>query len=352
MSQVSQVDDSFAAAVLRIPGLDLDIVTLTAPTLARGQVRVKMLFSGVCRSQLLEARGQRGEDPWLPHLLGHEGVGVVLEVGAGVSKVVPGDRVIVGWIKGSGIDSAAPAFTTIDGEQINAGPVTTFAEQTVVSENRVYLKPEALTDRVAALFGCALLTGAGMVLNEARPTPGESVLINGLGGVGLSALVATIGLGAAVFVVDPDPRKQETALELGAQAAMSPSDLHSGGALHALPSHGVDIAIDASGTTSGIEAAFECLRFGGGRLFFASHPPSGDRICLDPLDLIRGRRIHGSWGGGSSPDVDIPRLAEAVVKSGVALDFMVPRTYELSEINDALADLEQNEAMRPLIRLN
>jgi len=299
----------------------------------------------------MEARGLRGPDAWLPHLLGHEGVGTVVETGPDVSKVAAGNRVVVGWIKGDGIEAASPTLTTVDGESINAGRVTTFSEYTVVSENRVYLKPAEVDDRSALLFGCALLTGAGMVLNEARPESGESVLINGLGGIGLAALIATQGLGVTVIAADPDPAKRQLALGLGATYAVDPL---AGALPEQVRQHfpvGVDVAVDAAGTTAGIETAFDSIRYGGGRLVFASHPPAGDRIRLDPHDLIKGRTIRGSWGGACRPDEDIPRLAKAIAASRTSLDFMMPRTYSLDEVNLALDDLEAQRAMRPVIAM-
>ena len=332
--------------------MDLDIVEIARPTLMSGQVLVALGYSGVCRSQLMEVQGLRGEDRWLPHLLGHEGVGVVAGTGPGVTKVRDGDRVILGWVAGEGIEADPPSFLSVAGERINAGRVTTFSEFTVVSENRVYLAPDGLGDKTAVLFGCALTTGAGMVLNEAQPKPGESVLINGLGGIGLSALIACIALGSPVTVVDPDQSKRVLALELGATNTLDPSDLEEGGRLMKLFPEGVDIAIDASGTSIGIEAAFNSVRFDGGRLIFASHPPNDDPIRLNPHDLIRGRIIRGSWGGASHPDIDIPRLAKIIQGAEMDLEFMTPKVYSLDEINHALLDLDRNLAIRPLVRMH
>lgn len=337
--------------MLRAPGTDLEITHVARPELVSGQVLVALDFSGVCRSQLMEVRGLRGPDAWLPHLLGHEGVGTVVETGPDVTKVTVGQRIVIGWIKGEGIEAASPTLTTVDGERINAGRVTTFSEYSVVSENRVYLQPAEVDDRSAVLLGCALLTGAGMVLNEARPEAGETVLVNGLGGIGLAALIATQGLGVTVIAADPDPAKRQLALALGATYTADPL-------MRTLPEQvrehfpaGVDVAVDAAGTTAGIEAAFDSIRFDGGRLIFASHPPTGERISLDPHHLIKGRTIRGSWGGACRPDVDIPRLAKAIAASGTSLDFMMPRTYALEEVNLALDDLEAQRAMRPLISL-
>lgn len=181
--------------------------------LYRGQVFVKIHFSGVCRSQLMEVRGGRGHDPWLPHLLGHEGSGIVLEIGPGVSKVKPGDEVILTWIKGDGLDAPGARYRCGD-EVINSGKVTTFSTHTVVSENRLVRKPSCLEMDEAILFGCALPTGAGMVLNQAQPTPGSNVAVLGLGGVGMGALMAlSCSECKQIIAIDVSDAKLELAKE-------------------------------------------------------------------------------------------------------------------------------------------
>jgi len=153
------------AAILVDINAPLEIKDITLPDLLKGQVLVKILFSGVCRSQVMEVRGGRGEDPWLPHLLGHEGSGIVISIGDSVTKVKPGDEVILGWVKGEGLDALGAQYN--DGDQvINSGRVTTFCSYSVVSESRVVKKPKELPFDEAVLFGCALPTGAGMALND------------------------------------------------------------------------------------------------------------------------------------------------------------------------------------------
>lgn len=344
------IPDTWVAAVLRRPGEPLDIVEVQRPELQPGQVLVDLNYSGVCRSQLMEARGLRGPDHWLPHLLGHEGVGTVVGIGAGVAKVKVGDPVVVGWIKGDGLESDPPRFLSVDGETLNSGMATTFSEYTVASENRVYLRPDCLDDRIAVLLGCALLTGAGMVLNEARPEPGQVLLISGLGGIGLSALLAALNCDSTVVVSDPSADKRRYATGLGVGYVLDPDDGPLTDQVMTIFPEGVDIAIEASGSAAGIESAFGCLRYGGGRLIFASHPATGEMIRLDPHDLIKGRRIQGSWGGNCHPDRDVPRIVDAIRGSEAELSAMVSDVYDLSEVNQALDDLWTSRSMRPLLR--
>ncbi len=149
------------AAVLFELAQPLRLITLSIPDLKPGQVFIDVAYSGVCRSQLLEVRGKRGEDGFLPHTLGHEGSGTVLEVGAGVTKVKPGDRVVLSWIKGSGADVPSTAYQSSEGP-INSGAISTFMCQMVTCENRVTPIPDAMPLREAPLLGCAIQQGLGL----------------------------------------------------------------------------------------------------------------------------------------------------------------------------------------------
>ncbi len=341
----------FRAAVLRSSAEPLVIEELVAPELARGQVLVRLDYSGVCRSQLMEVRGLRGEDQWLPHLLGHEGTGTVVEVGPDVTKVRAGDDVILGWIRGQGLDVRGPQYATPMGV-INAGAVTTFSEYTIASENRVFARPSSVAGPEATLFGCALLTGAGMALHElAHPSP-ASILILGLGGVGLSALIGARTLHPALLIAaDPAPAKRALALQLGATHALDPTEADFPATVQALSGGGVDECIESGGTTSSIELGLACGHPKGGALVFASHPPAGERITLDPFELINGKQIRGSWGGAADPDADIPRLAQAIADAGIDLQLLVDPSYTLDSINQALADLDGGTVVRPCIDL-
>ena len=173
------------AAILTGQNKSLEIDEVAIPELYAGQVLVKVEYSGICGKQLEEISGKRGEDHYIPHLLGHEGAGTVAEVGPGVRKVKSGDKVILHWIKGTGIDSAPPRFQR-NGSTISAGWVTTFSEYTVVSENRVTPFTADIGFDVAALLGCAVTTGLGIVFNNAALMPGQSMAVFGVGGVGIN----------------------------------------------------------------------------------------------------------------------------------------------------------------------
>lgn len=342
------------AAVLTKLGAPLEVVSgLSCGALGRGQVLVRLAFSGVCHSQVMEARGKRGPDAHLPHLLGHEGTGEVVEVGGGVTKVTVGQRVVLGWIKGRGLEGGPTRYR--DGtREFNAGSVTTFNEMAVVSENRLVPLPDGVPLDVGVMLGCAVPTGAGILMNEIVPVPGSSLVVFGLGGIGMSALMAAqLFECQAVIAVDVSRDKLQLAADFGATHVVDASEMDpvarvreiTGGA-------GADYAVEASGSARVIEQAVDTIRTNGGLCVFASHPPSGERISIDPHDLISGKQIRGSWGGRSMPDEALPKFAVLYGDGRLPLEKLISQRYALHDINDALDDLEAGRVGRPLIEID
>ena len=326
---------------------------IETPEPGPGQVLVKIAYAGVCHSQLMEARGHRGKDPYLPHLLGHEGSGVVQATGEGVTKVRPGDRVILGWIRGLGMDASGIRYRK-GADVFNAGAVTTFNDHAVVAENRCIPLPKGIRMDIAVLFGCALPTGAGIVMNTLQPVAGSSVAVFGLGGIGLSALMAC-GLYdcAKVIAVDVSQEKLDLAREFGATHAVDASRSNAVDEVRNLTGGaGADYAVEAAGGARTIEQAFDAVRRGGGFCVFASHPAHGERVSLDPYEMICGKRIAGSWGGECRPDRDVPKLAELYRRGKLPLEKLISRRYRLDDINQALNDLERGAVLRPLIEID
>ncbi len=339
------------AAVLYTLGQPLVIEDgIDIPALKKGQVLVKMFYSGLCHSQLMEISGKRGADPYLPHMLGHEGTGEVVDVGEGVRKVKAGDRVILCWIKGDGLDGGGSTYNK-GTRVINAGAITTFSEYTVVSENRCVVAPEGVPLDIGVLFGCAIPTGAGIMINTVQPKPGSSIAFVGLGGIGLSALLAVRLFNCAtVIAVDVEDSKLELARQLGATHTINSRDCDPLAAIREITGGvGVDYSVEAAGLSQTIELAFNAVRKGGGRCVFASHPKAGEKIQLDPHDLISGKRIEGSWGGATHPDRDFPLYAKHYLAGNFPLQLFMGKRYSLDAINQALDDLENRRVIRAII---
>ena len=233
------------AAVLVEQRRPLELVELDVPSPKLGQVLVRVLASGICGSQLGEIDGVKGPDRFLPHLLGHEATAEVVECGEGVRSVRPGDRVVLHWRKGAGLESVAPVYSSSIGP-INAGWVTTFNEFAIVSENRATKVPASLPAELGALFGCAVTTAFGVVCNDARVGLGESVAVFGAGGLGLNIVQGAAMAGAfPIIAIDRYAGRLELATALGATHCIdtSVSDVREAVA-RIVGAAGVDVAIE------------------------------------------------------------------------------------------------------------
>jgi S-(hydroxymethyl)glutathione dehydrogenase / alcohol dehydrogenase len=341
------------AAVLVEANAPLELQTLTHEPLASGQVLVDVAYSGVCGSQLLEIKGLRGPDRFLPHLLGHEGSGIVAEVGDDVRKVKPGDRVVITWIAAGGVDAGGTTYTSINGQTVNSGQVSTFSNRAVVSENRLVPVDARLSLRQAALLGCCVPTGAGTVLNLAGVNAGDSVGIFGVGGVGLSAVLGAKMAGAGVIVaVDKNPANLELALSLGATHAVNTTEINVKDYCAENFSEGrFNATVEAAGHPEVMQLAIH-LTQDKGTCVIAGNPKLGSTIEVNPFDLIKGKSIIGSWGGGTVSDRDIPRYAEGHLTREVDFSALIGSEYSLSRVNDAIAELERGTAGRVLLRTN
>jgi len=339
------------AAVLFNTGEPLQIIdNIKVPALTKGQVHVRMVYSGLCHSQVMEVKGGRGEDKYLPHLLGHEGVGIVESIGEGVTKVGPGDKVIIGWIKGEGLDATGGKYPHKD-YLINSGSATTLTDQTIVAENRLVKLPSGFPEKLAILLGCALPTGLGLVLNELKPEKHKTIAIFGLGGIGMSALLAAkLSSPTTLIAIDVNEDKLALAKQFGATHCINSSTCDPVQEVYRLTEQkGVDYSLEAGGTTITIEQAFESVRDSGGQCIFASHPSNELKIQLEPHAFHRGKSIRGSWGGGSQPDKDIPIFADMYFKGDLNLEPLLSKEYPLNDINEAIDDLENKKIVRALI---
>jgi S-(hydroxymethyl)glutathione dehydrogenase/alcohol dehydrogenase len=302
----------------------------------------------------MEVDGLRGPDKYLPHLLGHEASGIVLETGSGVSKVKQGEKVILSWIRGDGLNAPGPKYK-FKNEIINSGQIATFGTVVIVSENCVF-KVSKDTDLVmASLFGCAIPTGAGMALKELPNNLTESsVIVFGLGAIGMSALFALLSKKPRlVIVVDRDEAKLKFATSLGSVKTInSATENVKSQILNFNNDDLCDFAIDATGSTEGIMEAFSSVRKFGGLCVFASHPKSGQMLELDPFDLISGRNIRGSWGGAINMDSDLSQLLEMFLNNTALNEMFTSSIYELDDVNQAISDLRSNRVLRPILRMS
>ena len=306
-----------------------------------GQVLVEVITSGICGAQINEIDAVKGPDKFLPHLLGHEGFARVLEIGPGVTTVLPDDFVVMHWRPGSGIQ-ATPALYAWQGKRLNAGWVTTFNNHAVVSENRLTkILPGDHDKNVLPLLGCALTTALGVLENDAKVNFRDSILVFGSGGVGLALIkIAKIFGINNVVVVDINDEKLKYANDLGASGTVKFTNKEE--TLNELrrvygklsPS----VAIDTTGNTDAIELCYE-VSSNIGRVILVGVPKSDSKAKIYTLPLHFDKIIKGSHGGGSNPEIDIPVLLDLIHRKELNLDGYPTQNFRLKEINEAFMKL-------------
>lgn len=311
-----------------------------------GQVLVKVLYSAICGAQLNEIDGVKGPDKFLPHLLGHEGGGVVLDTGPGVTVVTKGDHVVMHWRKGAGIH-AAPAVYRWGNRTVNSGWVTCFSEMSVVSENRVTPVPKSYDPMKAALFGCAVTTAFGVIHNNAAAISGESIVIFGSGGVGSAIIQAAhvVGLNPIV-AVDVVPFKLKMSKLFGATMTINSQGKDIRKILRKIFPSGADIVVDTTGINTIRELSYELTAHVTGRTILVGVPKKDDKMAIDSFPLHFGRIITGSEGGSCNPSYDIPRLIALEQSGRFSLKGMITKSYPLSRINQAITAVRKGNVIR------
>lgn len=340
------------AALLVQTGAPLVLAEIDIPALKPGQVLVEVAYSGTCGTQVMEWRGDKGEDKWVPHCLGHEGTGTVLETGSAVTKVKAGDKVVLSWIRGSGIEAGGAVYMWGE-KKVNAGGVTTFQRHAVVSENRLTLLPAELPMDLAVLLGCAAPTGMGAVYNVLKAQPGDAVAVFGTGGVGLHAVMAAALVGAMpVIAIDPNLTRRALAPLYGATHVIDPATTDALTEIKKIVPQGVDIAVESSGVPAAMEMAINAARQQGGRAVVIGNTRQGAMLTLNPSVFNQGKSLMGTWGGDSVPDRDYGRYARLLGAGRFPVRNLLSKPYALEQADQALQDLASGKIGRPLIDMS
>lgn len=339
------------AAILRELGKPVTIESIDVPRLGEGHVLVRMQMAAVCHSQKLEVTGARGPDRFLPHLIGHEGVGLVEDTGLGVTKVRSGDQVVLSWIRGSGKPAAQIVYDSPSGK-INAGPIATFCERPIIAEQCVTRIHPQIAPEIAVLAGCAVPTGAGTVWNcPPADIRRDSVCILGAGGIGLSAIAgAKVAEWKNIVAVDLKESRLSRARELGATQVVKAGEADTEAKILALTEgKGFDLVVECAGASATMEMAPRLARTQFGYVIIAGNLPAGKKISIDPFDLIKGRWLGGSWGGQIQADRDIPKIVAMLGDGRLNHRLLGGKIFTLDQVNDAIEALTGADPGRPLI---
>jgi len=342
------------AAILVESNRPLEVAEISLPEeLVAGQVLVKISYSGICGAQINEIEAAKGPDKFLPHLLGHEGSGIVLEAGPGVTTVKEGDHVVLHWRPSSGIQSATPTYQWNE-RNVNAGWVTTFNEYAVISENRLTTIPEDFDMKLAPLFGCAVTTAMGVINNDAHVKIGQSVVIFGIGGVGLNIVQSANMVSAyPIIAIDIHDLKLEMAKQFGATHYINSSTIKDlDDEIHKIVGDkGADVVIETTGIARVIEQAYE-LTHPDGKTILVGVPTKGDNISIYSLPLHFNKVLTGSHGGDAIPDLEIPRFIKLINAGKMTLNGIITHEFSLDEINRAVELVRGGEAGRVMIAMD
>jgi S-(hydroxymethyl)glutathione dehydrogenase / alcohol dehydrogenase len=340
------------AAILEKLNAPLVVDEVEVPDLECGQVLVQVHRSGICGAQIGEIAGVKGEDRYLPHLLGHEGGGVVVDIGPGVTHVQKGDHVVMHWRKGLGIESRFPKYRRGSGV-VGAGWVTTFNEYAIVSENRLTPIQKDIPFEIAALMGCAVTTALGLINNEAQVKIGQSVAVIGCGGVGLNVVQGAAMVSAnPIIAIDIYDHKLKMASKFGATHLINLKQSEIQDEIRKiLGPKGVEVFIDCTGQVQLIERAYE-LTAPKGRTIMVGQPRHDQNLTIHSiLKHFSGKVLTDSAGGQTNPTEDIPRYLNLYRRGVLKLDNLVTHEYSLSEINTALDIIRNGEAGRCMLMI-
>lgn len=332
------------AAVLETINKPLSVKNVKTTPLQVGQVLVRVLVSGICGSQLHELKGNKGNSKYLPHLMGHEGCGIVQEVGLGVSTVKVGDKVVMHWRPGAGIESSFPSYV-LDGKIISSGKVNTLTEMAIVSENRITAVPQDTPPELCAILGCAITTAMGVIDNEVQLKFGESVAIVGCGGVGLHLIqAAKLKSACSIYAIDANSAKRDLCFTAGATTfANSTNEIQ----------ETIDVIIDTTGIPKVISDSISKLS-GNGRIILVGQPNPGELFeIFNAINLFsgNGQSIKATQGGRTNPSEDIPRYIRMYKKGLLDVNQFVTHRFRLDQVNEAFDTLKSGIAGRIIIEI-
>ncbi len=370
------------AAVLRQSGqprpyadslpLGIEDVELDPPL--KGEVLVQIKAVGLCHSDLVAITGERGKP--MPMVIGHEAAGIVAEVGPEVDGFEPGDHVVPSFVANCGrcdmcregrpalcqpASVANQAGTLMDGTtRLHANGhrihhhsgVAAFAEYAVISQSALVKIDTSVPFQHAALFGCAVMTGVGAVVNTADVDPGQSIAVVGLGGVGLSALLAARAAGAGrIIAIDVESAKLDLARELGAHETYNATDSDVIERIRAATNGGVHVAVETAGAPRALETAYNITRRGGTTVT-AGLPGPEATITLPHISLAGEERcLRGSYMGSCVPSRDIPRYIGLFQDGRLPVDRLMSRSIDFGELNEAFDRLADVSTVREVLVL-
>ncbi|MBK7581518.1 MAG: S-(hydroxymethyl)glutathione dehydrogenase/class III alcohol dehydrogenase [Myxococcales bacterium] len=363
------------AAVARAAGQPLSIESVELDGPRAGEVLIELKATGVCHTDEYTLSGKDSEGIF-PSILGHEGAGVVLEVGAGVHSVRPGDHVIplytpecrqceyclnpktnlcqaIRATQGKGLMPDGTSRFSSGGQPLyHYMGTSTFASHTVLPEIAVAkIRSDAPFDKVCYI-GCGVTTGIGAVIHTAKVEPGSKVVVFGLGGIGLNVVQGARLVGADMIVgVDINPARRAVAEKFGMTHFVNPKELGSDLVAHLvnLTGGGADYSFECVGDVNLMRQALECCHKGWGESIIIGVAPAGTEICTRPFQLVTGRVWRGSAFGGARGRTDVPKIVDWYMDGKIDIDSLITHTLPLDRINEAFELMHAGTSIRTVV---
>ena len=342
---------NFKSAVL-LSRNKIVIDQLKFPKLRYGQALVKIMYSSICHTQVQEIIGQRGKDHYLPHCLGHEAVGSIADKHKSVKKINIGDKVCLSWIKGLGIESGGTQYKNVKGKIINAGPVNTFSEYAVVSENRIYKLSKKDDNKSSVLLGCAIPTAFNSIFYSLKEANNGPICIFGCGGVGLSTILASKAKKLSPIIgIDVNKKKLKIAKKFGANKTFIFKEKNFIIKLKRYCKSDFPIIIECTGKIEVLKFCINIANNFGGKILVIGNYPKPSNIKFDPWNIIKGKTLMGAWNDKNLFDQKMEFFKKKMHK-GYHTNFFGSKVYKLDEINLAINDFKKGKVVRPLIKFN
>jgi len=338
-------------AVLRKIKNPLVLENLKIPNPNTNQLLVKINYSYICGTQLNEINGNKGFDKFIPHTLGHEASGEVLKIGKEINNFKIGDKIILSWIKTKEKDSKNLFYYDEKNKIVNSGQVSTFSKFALVSKNRVYKVPKKLPMDLAALFGCAIPTGFGIVfkyLNKVNKD--DHVVIYGAGGIGIMSIIALRLRGIKnIYAIDKNKKNLKIAKSFGCVKTYSLNEFSNKIKTQKINKNFIKYNIEVSGSKLMMEMAIKNLSTQG-LCVLAGNIKRGLKIKIDPYDLIFGKKIYGFSGNDISLEKNLKRYNQLLNKINFNKLRKIFKVYKFKNINRAVDDFKNGKILRPLIK--
>ena len=340
------------AAVLNSQKNDLLILNLDYQKVPKNYVLVKMKFSGICHTQINEINGILGKDKFLPHCMGHEGVGEIISVGAGVKNITIGDNVVVSWVKKKQKKKILPTYYTHDSKKINTGGCNTLLNYSLVSEDRIFkIHKKNRYLRESVLLGCALPTASNAILNNSSINKKSKILIMGMGGLGYACLLVLNYLKCEnIICIDSNKKKLDL---IKKRKGINFKLINNKNLKNFVKfnSESFDLIIDCTGSKKLIESTFSLCKKYVGKFIIIGNTKLNEKISLDAWDFIFGKTFSGAWGNGGTSMRNF-KLNEKILLDQINnIKRILPKkNYILKDVNKAIKHFKNGKILRPIIK--